>query len=109
MIPACFAKAKPAHTLSAPLSATFGTLTEIFILFNLLRQGQIAVMQSEITGSVLLGLLFIIGLSQIAGGIKHGFQAFDVRDVVRVNPGDCHRFSGGGCFAHRQRWHFELV
>jgi Ca2+:H+ antiporter len=69
-------------SLGALLSATFGTLTEIFILFNLLWQGQIAVMQSEITGSVLLGLLFTIGLSQFAGGIKYGFQEFDVRSVA---------------------------
>ncbi len=69
-------------SVGALLSATFGTLTEIFILFNLLWQGQIAVMQSEITGSVLLGLLFTIGLSQIAGGVKFGFQEFDVRSVA---------------------------
>ena len=31
-------------SMGALLSATFGTLTEIFILFNLLWQGQIAVM-----------------------------------------------------------------
>lgn len=71
-------------SVGALLSATFGTLTEIFILFNLLRQGQLAVMQSEITGSVLLGLLFVIGLSQVVGGIKFGFQEFDVRGVVRA-------------------------
>lgn len=71
-------------SVGALLSATFGTLTEIFILFNLLRQGQIAVMQAEITGSVLLGLLFVIGLSQIVGGIKHGFQEFDVGEVARA-------------------------
>ena len=71
-------------SVGALLSATFGTLIEILILFNLLRQGQIAVMQSEITGSVLLGLLFVIGLSQILGGIKYGFQEFDVRVVART-------------------------
>lgn len=71
-------------SVGALLSATFGTLTEVFILFNLLRQGQIAVMQSEITGSVLLGLLFVIGLSQIVGGIKFGMQEFDVRGVARA-------------------------
>ena len=71
-------------SVGALLSATFGTLIEIFILFNLLREGQIAVMQAEITGSVLLGLLFVIGLSQIAGGIKYGFQEFDVREVARA-------------------------
>jgi len=69
-------------SVGALLSATFGTLTEVFILFNLLRQGQISVMQSEITGSVLLGLLFIIGLSQITGGIKYGFQEFHLRGVA---------------------------
>ncbi len=68
-------------SVGALLSATFGSLTELFILLNLLRQGQIAVMQSEITGSVLLGLLFVIGLSQVAGGIKYGYQEFSMRGV----------------------------
>lgn len=71
-------------SVGALLNATFTTLTELFILFNLLRLGQIAVMQAEITGSVLLGLLFVIGLSQIVGGIKHGFQEFDAREVALV-------------------------
>ena len=68
-------------SIGALLSATFGTLIEVFILLNLLRQGQLSVMQSEITGSVLLGLLFVIGLSQVVGGIKHGFQKFDASGV----------------------------
>jgi Ca2+:H+ antiporter len=66
-------------SVGALLTATFGTVTEIFILLNLLRQGQLSTMQAEITGSVLLGLLFVIGLSEVLGGIKHGFQEFDTR------------------------------
>ena len=64
-------------SIGALLSATFGTVVELFILINLLRSGQLATMQAEITGSVLMGLLLVIGLSEVVGGIKNGFQKFD--------------------------------
>lgn len=67
--------------IGALLTATFGTLTELFILFNLLRSNQLAVMQAEIAGSVLMGLVLVIGLSEVFGGVKHGLQVFDSRNV----------------------------
>lgn len=68
-------------SVGALLTATFGTLTEIFILLNLLRTNQLDVIKYEITGSVLLGLIFVIGLSELVGGIKHGFQKYDGASV----------------------------
>ena len=59
------------------LNATLGTLTEIIVLFALLRSGQIDVLKASIVGGILLGLLVAVGLSLLMGGLKYGIQQFD--------------------------------
>lgn len=59
------------------LNATLGTLTEIIVLFALLRSGQIDVLKASIVGGILLGLLVAVGLALLAGGLRHGIQEFD--------------------------------
>jgi Ca2+:H+ antiporter len=59
------------------LNATLGTLTEIIVLFALLRSGQIEVLKASIVGGILMGLLVAIGLALLLGGLKHGVQQFD--------------------------------
>lgn len=63
------------------LNATLGTLTEFIIMFALLRSGQIDVLKASIIGSILMSLLFTVGLAILLGGLKHGTQRFDQRSV----------------------------
>lgn len=63
------------------LNATLGTLTEIIILYALLRSGQIEVLKASIIGAILMSLLLAIGLALLFGGMKNGIQKFDAKSV----------------------------
>ena len=63
------------------LNATLGTMTELIIMFALLRSGQIQLLKASIVGSILISLLFTVGVAVFFGGIRNGMQRFDRHSV----------------------------
>jgi Ca2+:H+ antiporter len=63
------------------LNATLGTLTELIIMFALLRSGQTALLKASIVGSILISLLLTVGAAILFGGLRHGMQRFDKESV----------------------------
>ena len=63
------------------LNATLGTMTELIIMFALLRSGQIQLLKASIVGSILISLLFTVGVAVLFGGIRNGMQRFDRQSV----------------------------
>ena len=66
------------------LNATFGNLPELIIVILTLNAGLITVARTSIVGSVLGNVLFILGFSILAGGLRHGTLRFNSR-VMGVN------------------------
>lgn len=66
------------------LSASMGNAPELIIGIAALNNGLIDMLKSSIAGSIIGNLLFGIGISMFAGGIKRGTQAFDVR-ITSIN------------------------
>ena len=64
-------------TISALINATFGNAVELFIAIFSLRAGLIALVTASITGSIILNVLLLIGLSMLAGGLKFKEQKFN--------------------------------
>jgi Ca2+:H+ antiporter len=58
------------------VQSALGNLPELFVGIFALRAGLVGVVQSALIGSVLANLLLVLGLAFIAGGIRHGTQAF---------------------------------
>jgi Ca2+:H+ antiporter len=63
------------------LNATLGTLTELIIMFALLRSGQNELLKASIVGSILISLLLTVGAAILFGGLRHGLQHFDKESV----------------------------
>jgi Ca2+:H+ antiporter len=59
------------------LQGALGNLPELFIGFFALKAGLVSVVQSAIIGSILSNILLVLGLSFVAGGLKHGTQQFN--------------------------------
>jgi len=59
------------------LNATFGNAAEMIIAFQGLRAGLTEVVKASITGSILGNILLVLGLSILAGGLKHKNQTFN--------------------------------
>jgi Ca2+:H+ antiporter len=59
------------------LNATFGNAAEMIIAFQGLRAGLTEVVKASITGSILGNILLVLGLSILAGGLKHKDQKFN--------------------------------
>ncbi len=66
------------------LNASLGNLAELIIAIAAINAGKIALVKASIIGSVLGNLLFVLGLSLLAGGLKFGSQRFD-RDRVSID------------------------
>lgn len=71
-------------TYGGLLSATMGNAPELIIGISALRHGLIDVLKGSIAGSVLGTLLFGLGITIIAGGLRKPVQSFD-RDMVAIN------------------------
>jgi Ca2+:H+ antiporter len=56
-------------------------MTELIIMFALLRSGQIHLLKASIVGSILISLLFTVGVAVLFGGIRNGMQRFDRQSV----------------------------
>jgi Ca2+:H+ antiporter len=61
------------------LNATFGNVTELIIAIFLLLKGELDVVKASLTGSILGNLLLVLGLSFLAGGIRHREQSFNAQ------------------------------
>lgn len=66
------------------LNATFGNAAEMIIAFQGLRAGLTEVVKASLTGSILGNILLVLGLSILAGGIKHKNQKFN-RTAATMN------------------------
>ncbi len=67
------------------LNATLGNAAELIITIVAIREGLLELVKASITGSIIGNLLFVLGLSMAAGGIRNGLQTFDRRRAL----GDC--------------------
>jgi Ca2+:H+ antiporter len=70
--------ARTGPTLGALLNVTFGNAGELVIGFFAMREGLQRVVKASITGSILVNLLLTLGVSMIAGGIRHKKLSFNV-------------------------------
>src|SRR5512143_2293142 len=65
--------------MGALLNATFGNAAELIITIAAIRAGLLEVVKASITGSILGNILLVMGLAVLVGGLKNGFQTFDLR------------------------------
>jgi Ca2+:H+ antiporter len=65
--------------LGGLLNATFGNVAELIIAVFLILGDQIEVVKATLTGSILGNLLLVLGLSFLAGGVRHREQRFEAR------------------------------
>jgi len=59
------------------LNATFGNATEFIIAIVALNAGKIVLVKATLTGAIIGNILLVLGLSFLAGGIKHKVQKFN--------------------------------
>lgn len=58
------------------LNATFGNAAELIIALLALANGKHALVKASITGSIIGNVLLVLGLSVLAGGLRHKRQVF---------------------------------
>jgi Ca2+:H+ antiporter len=66
------------------LQSTLGNLPELFVGLFALREGLTGVVRAALVGSVLGNAVLVLGLSFIAGGLRHGTQRFNA-ETPRLN------------------------
>jgi Ca2+:H+ antiporter len=59
------------------VQSALGNLPELFIALFALRDGLTLVVQSALVGSVIANSVLVLGIAFLAGGVRHGTQAFD--------------------------------
>jgi Ca2+:H+ antiporter len=67
------------------LQSALGNLPELFIAIFALRAGLAVVVQTALVGSILANSLLVLGLAFIAGGLKHGVQAFGTTQTRMIS------------------------
>jgi len=73
-------------TLGGLLNASLNNAPEIIIAMFALKNGMGEVVKASITGSILIELLFGLGLAMFLGGLKHGPQRFN-EESIQINGG----------------------
>lgn len=73
-------------TIGGLLNATLNNAPEIIIAMFALKNGLGDVVKASITGSILVELLFGLGLAMFLGGLKHGTQKFN-EEAIQINAG----------------------
>lgn len=68
--------------LGGLINATLGNAAELIITLFAINRGLLELVKASITGSIIGNLLFVLGLSMLAGGIKNGIQQFDRRHTT---------------------------
>ena len=66
------------------LQSALGNLPELFISLFALRDGLVVLTQTALIGSILGNSLLVLGLAFVAGGLKHGRQAFEAGPVRTI-------------------------
>ena len=61
------------------LNATFGNVTELIIAIFLILEDELDIVKASLTGSILGNLLLVLGLSLLAGGLRHKEQKFNAQ------------------------------
>jgi Ca2+:H+ antiporter len=61
------------------LNATFGNVTELIIAIFLILDDQLDVVKASLTGSILGNLLLVLGISFLAGGLRHQEQRYNAQ------------------------------
>src|SRR5215216_4449309 len=61
------------------VNATFGNVTELVIAIFLILDDQVDVVKASLTGSIIGNLLLVLGLSFLAGGLRHREQEFNAK------------------------------
>ena len=74
---ACFCGQK----IGGLLNATFGNATELIIAFVAMKEGLFDVVKASLAGSVIGNILLVLGMSMLAGGIKHKIQKFNIHSI----------------------------
>jgi Ca2+:H+ antiporter len=67
--------------LGGLLNATFGNVAELVIALFLILDGEIEVVKASLTGSILGNLLLVLGISFLAGGLRHREQHYSARSA----------------------------
>lgn len=67
------------ETLGGLLNATMGNVPEMVIGVFALRKGLQTVVKASLTGSILGNTLFILGVSLLAGGVRHNTQRYNAQ------------------------------
>jgi Ca2+:H+ antiporter len=78
-------EALAAHTgprIGGLLNATLGNAAELIISIVAIREGLLELVKASITGSILGNLLLVLGLSMVAGGMRHGVLSFNRRQAM---------------------------
>jgi len=75
--------ARSSTIIGSLMNATFGNAIEFMIAFFALRAGLVDMVRASITGSIIINILLLIGLSMIFGGIRFKEQTFN-RDSAGV-------------------------
>ena len=73
-------------TVGGLLNASLNNAPEIIIAMFALKNGLGDVVKASITGSILIELLFGLGLAMFLGGLKHGTQRFN-EEAIQINGG----------------------
>jgi len=61
------------------LNATFGNAAELIIALAALRGGLYGMVKASLAGTIIGNLLFVLGMSMVLGGARHGMQRYDAR------------------------------
>ncbi|MEJ6950632.1 calcium:cation antiporter [Natronospora cellulosivora (SeqCode)] len=64
-------------SLGGLINVTFGNATELIISIFAIYDGLLNVVKANITGSIIMNLLLVLGLSFFLGGLKYRRQKFD--------------------------------
>jgi Ca2+:H+ antiporter len=73
-------------TIGGLLNASLNNAPEIIIALFALKNGLGDVVKASITGSILVELLFGLGLAMFLGGLRHGPQRFN-EEAIQINAG----------------------
>jgi len=73
-------------TIGGLLNASLNNAPEIIIAMFALKNGLGEVVKASITGSILVELLFGLGLAMFLGGLRHGTQRFN-EEAIQINAG----------------------
>jgi Ca2+:H+ antiporter len=68
-------------SIGSLLNVTFGNAAELVLALFVLSQAQTRIVQAQITGSIIGTTLLFLGISALAGGLRHERQTFDEAHV----------------------------